>query len=99
MTSISKLVDDPNLLLEAQALLAVGIDGTVVAIRVSPDNQYLADDASKGADHLAGVLRYWPDSTPDEPGLYEFKGHTCLELFGSAGWRVVHRGKCEKVAC
>jgi hypothetical protein len=91
--------EDPNLFLEAHALLAVGIDGTVVAINVNPENHYFADDASKGADHLASVLSYWPDSSPNEPGLYEFKGYTYLELFGSAGWRVVHRGSCIKVAC
>lgn len=86
-------------LIEARALLAVGIDGSVVVLQVNPENQFLLHDAALSADKLLNVLKFSPESGPQGPGLYEFKGYSALEPENTISARIIHRGQCVKVAC
>jgi hypothetical protein len=89
----------PNIMLEAHALLAVGMDGTVVVLEVNSDNTYLDVDARLRAGAITDVIKFMPDAFPQGPGLYEFRGFTAPEPNSAAGFQFVHRGRCSKVAC
>lgn len=85
--------------LEARALLAVGIDGSMVILEVDPKNFYLLHDAKSQSTTLSNVMKFTPEFEPQGPGLYEFKGYSAFEFDQSAVPRVIHRGQCTKVAC
>lgn len=87
-----------DVFLEARALLAVGMDGSVVILQVNAENQYLVRDACV-RNVSSDVLIFSPEAEPQGPGLYEFKGYSSIESAGSADARVIHRGICAKVAC
>src|SRR3989338_5437874 len=64
---------------EAKALVAIGMNGEMVILSVSPENYELTLDAKTYPAELA----LWPSAAPlpRDPGLYEFKGYTALEVF------------------
>lgn len=101
MIKIKQVYADDNfdILLEARALLAVGIDGRFVVLDVNPENEYLASDVRTFGWHLGEVMKFSSESTPAEAGLYEFRGFTARENLPGFGNRVMHRGTCTKVAC
>lgn len=93
---ISNSIYEPridDMFIEARALLAVGLDGNIVVLSVSPGNDYFVTDARRGKPNIR------PSPMPTEPGLYEFRGYTAMEYDGSLNRQVVHRGQCQKVAC
>lgn len=82
-----------DLFLEARALLAVGMDGNIVVLAVSPENPYLVSAAREGTVNIR------PLPVPTEPGLYEFRGYSTMEYDTGFKPHVIHRGQCHKVAC
>lgn len=89
----------PDVLLEARALLAVGMDGTIVVLEVNTDNIYLHRDAREHSRCLFNAIKFMPGTSPEYPGLYEFRGFTAPEPDSTRGYRFVHRGRCLKIAC
>lgn len=80
---------------EAKALVAIGMNGEMVILSVSPGNYELILDAKTYPAELA----LWPSAAPlpRDPGLYEFKGYTALEVFDDLSPVTVHRGSFERV--
>jgi hypothetical protein len=101
MIKIKQIYADDNfdILLEARALLAVGIDGRFVVLDVNSENEYLASDVRAFGEHLGDVMKCSPESMPLEAGLYEFKGFSARENLPGFGNRLIHRGTCTKIAC
>jgi hypothetical protein len=89
----------PDVLIEARALLAVGMDGTIVVLEVNKDNIYLCQDAKECSGSITNVIKFTPDARPERPGLYEFRGFTAPEPDATCGYRFIHRGQCSKIAC
>lgn len=78
---------------EAKALVAVGMNGEMVILSVAPGNNDLTLDAKT----YPAEVTLWPNSPPQSPGLYEFKGYTALEIFDDFSPVTVHRGSLEMV--
>jgi hypothetical protein len=89
----------PDVLIEARALLAVGMDGTIVVLEVNTDNIYLNRDAKERSGSIMNVIKFLPDARPECPGLYEFRGFTAPEPDATCGYKFIHRGRCLKIAC
>lgn len=88
-----------DLLVEARALLAVGMDGSIVILQVNPENHFLSRDATLSAGELGKVIKFAPESEPRAPGIYEFRGYSAFEPDDTTSARIIHRGQCIKVAC
>lgn len=87
-----------NMLLEAKAILAIGVDGSMVILQVDSSNPLLVNDSSLSSHELSDILYINQDGQPDGPGLYEFKGYSAFELLNDEVSRVIHRGYCTKIA-
>tara|TARA_R100001594_G_scaffold54219_1_gene87808 strand:+ start:178 stop:438 length:261 start_codon:yes stop_codon:yes gene_type:complete len=85
-------------MIEARALLAIGMDGSFVVLEVNADNNFLAHDANLPPSQLMRVLKFATNSAPRGPGIYEFTGYSALEPYDATSIRVVHRGECVRVA-
>lgn len=89
---------DQNDIIEAKAMVAVGLTGDLVILAVGEGNEHLARDASSEQAEI--IL--WPNEIPEVPGLYEFTGYSAFEPVSSfdpmadnssSDNVLVHRGK------
>ncbi|MEZ5527691.1 MAG: hypothetical protein R3F26_09185 [Gammaproteobacteria bacterium] len=79
---------------ETTAIVAVGMNGEMVILSVSEDNPDLSTDAQSMPANVALSSAY----SPQAPGLYQFKGSSCLESLDQESAVMVHRGTFELVS-
>lgn len=80
-------------LIDARALVAIGMNGDMVILSVGPENFDLAIDAGSFPASVALLV----NSIPQTPGIYEFRGYTAFEALEDMPPVAVHKGSLEMV--
>lgn len=79
---------------ETSAIVAVGMNGEMVILSVSEDSPNLSTDAQTMPANVALTSAF----SPQAPGLYQFKGSSCLEPIDKDCSVMIHRGRFELVS-